>query len=73
MWSKKNLNLHEKEQSVLNIEVAQIYHFLFNNNQMETLKLKNIITKKEKKINLNDELNSRMGKTEGSVDLKINQ
>lgn len=48
MGSKENLNLHEKEQSDLNIEMPQMYHFLSNNNQMEVLELKNIITKKEK-------------------------
>lgn len=48
MQSKENLYMHEKKQSDWNIEMAQMYHFLSNNNQMEVLELKNIITKKEK-------------------------
>lgn len=47
--------------------MAQMYHFLSNNNQMEVLELKNIITKKEKKSISIDELNNRMGKTEERV------
>ena len=49
MKNKESLNLYEKEKSDWNIEMAQMYHFLSKNNQMEILELKNIITKNKNK------------------------
>lgn len=43
MKNKKNLNLHEKEQSDFNTEKEKMHHFLPKKRQMET-ELKDIIT-----------------------------
>lgn len=38
MKNKKNLNSHEKEQSEVNTEMAQMYHFLYKEEQNGNLR-----------------------------------